>query len=45
MNWQLTCVNDYTKVYSAYGIQAYRYVGWETNSDIYTTADYAEIVK
>ena len=45
VNWQLTCINDYTKVYSAYGIQAYRYVGWETNSDVYTTADYAELVK
>ena len=45
VSWQLTCVNDYTKVYSAYGIQAYRYVGWETNSDIYTTADYAELAK
>ncbi len=43
VSWQITCINDYTKPYSAYGIQAYRYVGWETNSDIYTTADYANL--
>ena len=43
VNWQLTCVNDYTKAFAAYGIQAERYVNWETNSDIYTTADYEAI--
>ena len=41
IEWQLTCVNDYSKIYSAYGIQGDRYVNWETNSDIYTTEDYA----
>ncbi|MDR2506021.1 MAG: ABC transporter substrate-binding protein [Oscillospiraceae bacterium] len=41
--WQLTAINDYSKIYSAYGIQNYRYVNWETNSDIYTTEDYAEL--
>ena len=35
--WELTCVNPYSKVYSAYGIQTYRYVNWETNDQIYTT--------
>ncbi len=39
--WQLTCVNDYSKINSAYGIQNTRYVNWETNSDIYTTEEYA----
>jgi oligopeptide transport system substrate-binding protein len=38
--WELTCINDYSKINSAYGIQNYRYVNWETNSDIYTTEDY-----
>lgn len=43
VNWQLSCVNDYTKAFAAYGIQAERYVNWETNSDVYTTAEYEEI--
>lgn len=38
--WQLTKVNDYTKVYSAYGMQATRYIDWETEEAGYTTADY-----
>ncbi|HHU03187.1 MAG TPA: hypothetical protein GXZ91_08690 [Christensenellaceae bacterium] len=37
--WQLTSINPYSQVYSSYGMQAYRYVNWETNSDVYTTAD------
>ena len=41
--WQLTCVNDYSKIYAAYGNQASRWVNWETNSDIYTTEDYAAL--
>ncbi len=40
VSWQLTCVNDYSKIYAAYGNQSSRYVNWETNSDIYTTEDY-----
>lgn len=43
--WQLTCVNDYTKIYSLYGMQAYRYINYETNDQIYTTAEYAEFTK
>ena len=43
VNWQLTCINDYSQAFAAYGIQASRYVNWETNSDIYTTADYEAI--
>ena len=38
--WQLTKVNDYSKIYCAYGMQATRYVNWETNDEGYTTADY-----
>ena len=30
-------VFDYSKVYSMYGMQAYRYVDWETNDAPYTT--------
>lgn len=37
--WQLTAINPYSQVYSMYGMQGYRYVNWETNSDIYTTKD------
>ena len=40
--WQLTGVNDYSKIYSAYGTQGDRYLNWETNSDIFTTEDIAE---
>ena len=43
VRWQLTCANDYTKPYAAYGIQAARYVDWETDSAIYTTAEYERI--
>ena len=35
--WELTKINDYTKVYSMYGMQAYRYVDWETSTVPYTT--------
>ena len=43
INWQLTCVDDYSKPYASYGIQADRLVNIKTNTDIYTTEDYAEI--
>ena len=43
VRWQLTCANDYTKPYAAYGIQNGRYVGWETDSSVYTTAEYEHI--
>ena len=43
VSWQMTCSNDYSKIYTAYGMQAGRYVNWETNGDIYTTAEYEEI--
>ena len=38
--WEITSVNDYTKIYTAYGNQSERFVNWETNSDLYTTEDY-----
>ena len=37
--WELTKVNNYSKVYSMYGMQAYRYVDWETNDVPYTTEE------
>ena len=37
VGWELTKINNYTKVYSMYGMQAYRYVDWETNDAPYTT--------
>ena len=40
--WELTKVNNYTKVYSMYGMQAYRYVDWETSTEPYTTEQMAE---
>ena len=40
VSWQLTCVNDYSKIYAAYGIQNNRYLNWETNANGFTTADY-----
>ena len=41
--WELTCINNYSKVYSMYGMQAYRYVNWETNDQIYTTEEAAAL--
>ena len=37
VGWELTKINNYTKVYSMYGMQAYRYVDWETSDTPYTT--------
>ena len=42
--WELTCVNDYSKVNVAYGVEQYRYINWETNDQIYTTEDYAGFI-
>lgn len=43
VSWQLTCANDYSKIYTAYGMQGGRYVNWETNDQIYTTEEYEAI--
>ena len=40
MTWKVTSINEYSKIYTAYGNQSERYVNWETNSDLYTTEDY-----
>ena len=42
ISWQLTKVNDYTKIYAAYGMSTYRYENWETNDTPYTTAQYVD---
>lgn len=39
--WQLTHVNDFSKIYAPYGMQNERFVNWETSVDGYTTEDYA----
>lgn len=46
VHWQLTRINDYSKINAMYGMQNYRYINWETTSDIaYTTEQYAEFAK
>jgi len=45
ISWQLTGVNDYTKAFAAYGIQANRWVNWETKLELFTTADYEQIIE
>lgn len=42
ITWELTHVNDYTTKNAVYGIQNYKYVGWETSVDAYTTEQYQE---
>ena len=37
VGWELTKINNYSKVYSMYGMQGYRYVDWETSTVPYTT--------
>ena len=41
VGWELTKINNYTKVYSMYGMQGYRYVDWETSLTPYTTEQMA----
>ena len=43
VTWKVTSINEYSKIYTAYGNQDERYVNWETNSDLYTTEDYEAI--
>lgn len=43
--WQLTRTNDYSHVYSLYGIQGNKFKNWETAEDIYTTADYSKFAE
>ena len=43
VSWQLTRINDYTKIYAAYGISAFRYENWESSTELYTTEQYEAI--
>ena len=40
ITWELTRVNDYSKINAMFGIQNRKFINWETNSAGYTTADY-----
>ncbi|MBQ9010895.1 MAG: hypothetical protein IJ088_16430 [Clostridia bacterium] len=37
VSWELTAVNNYSKIYTMYGMQGNRYVNWETDKNLYTT--------
>lgn len=39
IEWELTKINDYSRVYAMYGMQTYRYVNWEVNTEMLTTAE------
>jgi len=43
--WQLTKINDYSKMYALYGCQTYTYKNWETSTEPYTAEDYARFVE
>jgi oligopeptide transport system substrate-binding protein len=45
VTWQLTKVNNYTQIFSAYGNQGERYVNWDTSTELYTAEQYKEFVK
>lgn len=45
IQWQLTRVNDYSKINAMYGIQNNKYKNWETSVDAYTTEQYDAIAK
>lgn len=42
--WELTRINNYTKMYAMYGIQNYTYKNWETSTEPYTTEEYEQFV-
>ena len=41
ISWELTHINDYTKINAMFGIQNNKYKNWETSTDAYTAEDYA----
>lgn len=43
ISWELTHINDYSKINAAFGIQNYLYKNWETSVDAYTTEQYEQI--
>ena len=40
ISWELTRINDYSKINAMFGIQNNKYKNWETSTDAYTTEDY-----
>lgn len=38
-HWELTTVNQYSKVYAPYGVQSDRFINWETNDQGFTSED------
>ena len=45
VTWQLTKVNNYSQIFSAYGVQGERYVNWETSTELYTAEQYEAFKK
>lgn len=43
--WQLTHINDYSKMNALYGSQNYTYKNWETSTEPYTAEDYARFIE
>ena len=39
IEWELTKINDYSRVYAMYGMQTYRYVNWEVSTEPLTTEE------
>ena len=43
--WQMTKINDYSKMNALYGCQNYTYKNWETSTEPYTAEAYAQFVE
>jgi oligopeptide transport system substrate-binding protein len=41
VEWELTHINDYSKINAMFGMQNNKYKNWETSTDAYTAEDYA----
>ena len=45
ISWELTRINDYSKINAMFGIQNNKYKNWETSTDAYTAEDYAAFLE
>ena len=45
ISWELTRINDYSKMNAMFGIQNNKYKNWETSTDAYTAEDYAAFLE
>ena len=45
ISWELTRINDYSKINAMFGIQNNKYKNWETSTDAYTAEDYAAFLQ